>query len=149
MSSIVLVLSGPGVLEMHSAKASGSNYLTAHPLGLSREGSRFRLCNLNQTNRLLLSDSSSNIVHSHRYLLRVGQRNVRSSTNDNALLRNVAIPDWLITIRSSETIISSRSCRLLSSGPPFHDLYLALKSPATTIGPGHCLMLSFKSSRSA
>ena len=147
MSSVVLVLPSPAVLEMHSAKASQSNFLTAHPLGLSRGGSRFRLCNSKQTCRWSLSDSSSNIIHLHRYLLRVGRKKVRSSTDDDALLLNVAIPGWLITIRSSEIVILSRSCPLLSSGPPLHDLDLA--SPATMIGPGHCLILSSKSSRSA
>ena len=114
-------------------------------------GSRFRLCNSNQTYRWSLSDSSSNIVHSHRYLLRVGRRKVRSSMDKGAFLSNVAIPGWLITIRSSETIISSGSCPHLSSGPPgpLHDLDLALKSPATMIGPDHFRMLSSKSSRYA
>ena len=107
------------LFEMHSAKASRSNFLTAHPLGLSRGG--FWLCNSNQTYRWSPSDSSSNIFHSHRYLLRVGRRKVKSRTDNDALLSYVAIPGSLITIRSS--------------------VYLALKSPATMIGPGHCLTL--------
>ena len=113
VASVVLVLSSPGVLEMHFAKVSRSNFLTAHPPGLPRGGSRFRLCNSNQIYRSSLSDFPSNIVHSHRYLLRVGRRNVRFSTDDDALLSNIAIPGWIITIRSSETIISSRSSPLV------------------------------------
>ena len=95
--SDILVLSSSGVLEMHSAKAPRSNFLTAHPLDFSRGRSRFRLCNSKQTCQWSLSDSSSNIIHSHRGLLRVYRRKVRSSTDDDALLSNVAIPSSLIT----------------------------------------------------
>ena len=91
----------------------------------------------------------SSIVHSRRCFLTVGRRNVWSNTLDDALFSNVAIPGWLITIRSSETYISSKSWPLLSSGPPLHDLDLALKSSATMMGPGHCLMLPSKSSKSS
>ena len=134
------VLSSSDVPEMHSEKASLSNFLTAHPVDLAR-GASFRLLNLKQTYRWSLSEFSSNTVQSRRCFLSVGWRNVRSNTDDDALLWNVAIPGWLRSIRSSETIISSKSWPLLSSVPPLHDLDLALKSPATMMGPSHCLVL--------
>ena len=57
-----------------------------------------------------------------------------------SLLSNVAIPGWLITIWSSETIISSRSCPLLSFRPPLHDVDFAFKSLATMTGACHLLV---------